>query len=130
MTTSSETVPENSGRHWLGPFLRRLHFYAGILIGPFILVAALSGAAYAISPTLEKFVYAEQLSVPPTDHPLPLAAQIKAANATIGDGAAPSAVRPAPEPGDTTRVMYSDPNVGRERIPGDLRRSIHRRGGR
>ena len=59
---------------WLGPLLRRLHFYAGILIGPFILIAALTGAAYAISPTLEKLVYADQLSVPATDDPLPLAA--------------------------------------------------------
>ena len=65
MTTPSSTVPENSGSEptrcrdhpgrsvpWLGPLLRRLHFYAGILIGPFILIATLTGAAYAISPTL------------------------------------------------------------------------------
>jgi uncharacterized iron-regulated membrane protein len=135
MTTPSETMPENSGppstdnrndrktdtnerqpdrrpAPWFGPLLRRLHFYAGILIGPFILVAALSGAAYAISPQLEKIVYAEQLSIPPTDHPLPLADQVKAADAVIGDNAEPSAVRPAPEPGATTRVMYSDPDLG------------------
>ncbi|WP_210604158.1 PepSY-associated TM helix domain-containing protein [Brevibacterium oceani] len=128
MTTPSDTMPENSGQvstggrnerqsdrrpsPWFGPLLRRLHFYAGILIGPFILIAALSGAAYAISPQLEKIVYADQLSVPPTDHPLPLAAQIESANATFGGGAEPSAVRPAPEPGDTTRVMYADPSLG------------------
>ncbi|WP_426936833.1 PepSY-associated TM helix domain-containing protein [Brevibacterium sp. LE-L] len=134
MTTPSSTVPENSGDRptdrpsdrrpdqadrqparpsaWFGPLLRRLHFYAGILVGPFILIAALSGALYAISPTLEKVVYAEQLSVPPTDDPLPLAAQVEAANAVIGGEATPSAVRPGPEPGDTTRVMYSDPSLG------------------
>lgn len=98
---------------WLGPLLRRLHFYAGILIGPFILIAALTGAAYAISPTLEKLVYADQLSVPATDDPLPLADQIDAANTVIaGSDSTLSAVRPAPEPGDTTRVMYSDPSLG------------------
>ncbi|MFE1082702.1 PepSY-associated TM helix domain-containing protein [Brevibacterium sediminis] len=132
MTTPSSTVPESSGPEptshrnhpdhpdhpdrpipWLGPLLRRLHFYAGILVGPFILIAALTGAAYAISPTLEKLVYADQLSVPATDDPLPLAAQVDAANTVIaGSDSTLSAVRPAPEPGDTTRVMYSDPSLG------------------
>ena len=129
MTTPSSTVPESSGPEptshrnhpdlsdrpipWLGPLLRRLHFYAGILIGPFILIAALTGAAYAISPTLEKAIYADELSVPATDDPLPLADQITAANTVIGGSDATlSAVRPAPEPGDTTRVMYDDPSLG------------------
>ncbi|MCU4298631.1 PepSY domain-containing protein [Brevibacterium permense] len=124
MTTPSSTVPENSdsntrplrprrGRPWLGQLLRRLHFYAGILIGPFILIAALTGAAYAISPTVERAIYADELSVPATDHPLPLADQIEAANTVIKDSDATlSAVRPAPEPGDTTRVMYDDPSLG------------------
>src|SRR5690606_35154667 len=50
---------------------------------------------------------------PATDHPLPLADQIEAANTVIGDSDATlSAVRPAPEPGDTTRVMYDDPSLG------------------
>lgn len=32
--------PPNQGRRpWFGLLLRRLHFYAGLLIGPFILVA-------------------------------------------------------------------------------------------
>lgn len=124
MTTPSSTVPENSdpttqplqlrrGRPWLSQLLRRLHFYAGILVGPFILIAALTGAAYAISPTLEKLVYADQISVPAADDPLPLADQLEAANTAIGHSDSRlSAVRPAPEPGDTTRVMYSDPSLG------------------
>ena len=29
---------------WLGPLLLRLHFYAAILVGPFLLVSAASGA--------------------------------------------------------------------------------------
>lgn len=129
MTTPSSTVPESSGPEpthhrdhpvhsdrpvpWFGPLLRRLHFYAGILIGPFILIAALTGAAYAISPTLEKAIYADELSVPATDDPVPLADQIDAANTVIGvSDSTLSAVRPAPEPGDTTRVMYDDPSLG------------------
>src|SRR5690606_24497464 len=105
--------PRDRSVPWLGQLLRRLHFYAGILIGPFILVAALTGAAYAISPTVERAIYADELSAPATDHPLPLADQIEAANTVIGDSDATlSAVRPAPEPGDTTRVMYDDPSLG------------------
>ena len=117
MTTPSSTVPESSGPEpthhrdhpdrpdrpipWFGPLLRRLHFYAGILVGPFIIIAALTGAAYAISPTLEKRVYADQLSVPATGDPLPLADQIEAANTEIGGSDSTlSAVRPAPAPGD------------------------------
>ena len=129
MTTPSSTVPESSGPEpthhrdhpdrpdrpipWFGPLLRRLHFYAGILVGPFIIIAALTGAAYAISPTLEKRVYADQLSVPATGDPLPLADQIEAVNTVIGSSDwTLSAVRPAPETGDTTRVMYDDPSLG------------------
>lgn len=60
---------------WLGPLLLRLHFYAAILVGPFLLVSAASGALYALSPQLEKMVYAEALAAPSDAAPLPLAAR-------------------------------------------------------
>lgn len=123
MTLRTSSLPENSDpqterhRHrpagpWFGPLLRRLHFYAGILIGPFILIAALSGALYALSPQLEKIVYADQLTTSTSGPSLPLTEQIEAANAVVGDEDTLSAVRPAPEPGTTTRVMYADPQLG------------------
>lgn len=66
-------------RGWFGQFLRRLHFYAGIFVGPFILIAAISGALYAVSPQIEKAVYAHELYAPKADTYLPLAEQIDAA---------------------------------------------------
>lgn len=102
---------------WFGEMLLRLHFYAGILVGPFILIAALSGALYALSPTIEQAVYARELRAPVTATTVPLAARIEAAEAHLaasgdGGGAVLSAVRPAPEPGDTTRVMFTQEGLG------------------
>lgn len=99
-------TPTSQG--WLGPLLLRLHFYAAILVGPFLLISAASGALYAVSPQLEKVVYAEALTVPADGAARPLAAQVDAAQAYIGPDAQLTAVRPAPQPGDTTRVMFAD----------------------
>ncbi|GAA1753513.1 PepSY-associated TM helix domain-containing protein [Kocuria aegyptia] len=89
----------------------RLHFYIGVFIGPFLLVAAVSGAFYALSPQLERVVYAEALTGTVTAQPLSLDAQVAAAQAAAGLETAPAAVRPAPE-GGTTRVMFTDPALG------------------
>lgn len=97
---------------WFGALARRLHFLAGILVGPFILVAAVSGALYALTPTLEQIVYAHELHVPAPDETLSLAAQIEIAEEHVGRTASLSAVRPAPEPGDTTRIMFADESLG------------------
>lgn len=100
--------PESRG--WFRAFLLRLHFYAGILAGPFLLIAAVSGGLYAITPQLEQAVYAKELHVPAVARPLPLSAQVKAAMDSAG--ATPVAVRPAPGPEDTTRVLFADPSLG------------------
>jgi uncharacterized iron-regulated membrane protein len=92
---------------WLGPLLLRLHFWAAIVVGPFILVAALTGAAYALAPTLERVVYVDELTAPGTGPALSLADQVEAAERVVGDGGELVAVRPAPEPGDTTRVLFT-----------------------
>jgi uncharacterized iron-regulated membrane protein len=102
---------------WFGQLLLRLHFYAGILVGPFILAAALSGAIYALTPVIEQIVYGHELHVPVSDTPvseqLTLAEQTAIAQAHVGgDGATPSAVRPAPEPGATTRIMFTGAGLG------------------
>lgn len=112
MTTTLPTPPTSPPRPaprrgWFGALLVRLHFYAGILVGPFILVAALSGAIYAIAPTIEQGVYARQLHAPASDTQLSLGEQVEIAEAHVGGDATLSAVRPAPEPGDTTRVMFA-----------------------
>ncbi|MFN2411318.1 MAG: PepSY-associated TM helix domain-containing protein [Halomonas sp.] len=92
--------------------ISRLHFYVGLLVGPFILVAALSGIAYVISPALEAWVYQDALQGTQQGDVQPLSTQITAAQHYLGSGASPDAVRPAPEPFDTTRIMFSDPALG------------------
>ena len=86
--------------------LIRLHLYVGLLVGPFIFVAALSGLIYALTPQLENQLYARELFTDSRGSVLPLAEQIRLAQAQVGGSATLSAVRPAPEPGTTTRVMF------------------------
>lgn len=102
----------STSRGWFPQLLLRLHFYAAIFVGPFILVAATSGALYALTPQIEQVVYAEQLHAPEADSYLPLSDQIEAANAFTNSEETIVAVRPAPEPGDTTRVMYVGEGLG------------------
>ena len=114
-TRLGKTYPSLSSRGrrpWFGPLLRRLHFYAGILVGPFILVAATSGALYALTPALEQVVYDHELHAPATDASVPLDEQVETAQDHIGEDAAVTAVRPAPEAGDTTRVMFAQDGLG------------------
>ena len=118
-TAASAVPPRRSApaRGWVGPLLRRLHFYAGILVGPFIFVAATSGALYALSPQLERVVYADELSAPSVEAPqnlppLSLEKQVAAAQNATGGEETILAVRPAPERGDTTRVLYAAEGLG------------------
>lgn len=111
---TDSTRPDTSGAEshgWFREFVLRLHFYAGILAGPFLLVAALTGGLYAITPQLEQAVHAKELHVPAVTQPQPLSAQVQAAMDAVG-GASPVAVRPAPGPKDTTRVLFADPSLG------------------
>ena len=105
------TGPDRPGA-WalLRPLVLRLHFYAGVLVGPFLLVAALSGGLYALSPQLERVVYADLLEGGSPSADVPLADQVATAqDVTTVDGLV--AVRPAPE-GGTTRVLFDDGSMG------------------
>jgi uncharacterized iron-regulated membrane protein len=108
MTTTA--TPSRTSFAWRGLFLR-LHFYAGVLVGPFVLIAALTGVLYALTPQLESWIYSDQLRVPVSSQQLPLARQIDAALAASPHGSL-VAVRPAPEPGDTTRVLFAEEGLG------------------
>ncbi|KPQ20817.1 PepSY-associated TM helix domain-containing protein [Halomonas sp. HL-93] len=92
--------------------ISRLHFYVGLFVGPFILVAALSGIAYVASPALETWVYQDTLKGTEQGDVRALSTQIAAAQHHLNSTASPDAVRPAPELGDTTRIMFSDPSLG------------------
>ncbi|MFE5594189.1 PepSY-associated TM helix domain-containing protein [Streptomyces sp. NPDC056549] len=94
----------------LRPLVLRLHFYAGVLVAPFLLVAAVSGLLYALSFQAEKVVYAHELEVPVGDTTLPLSRQVDIAREANPDGTV-TAVWPGAEPGATTRVLMADPDV-------------------
>lgn len=114
-THAPETRAPSDGRKtasWFYPFLRRLHFYIGLLVGPFIFIAAFSGGLYVISPQIEKLIYADALNGDASGAPHSLADQIKAARTAV-PGLHLAAVRPAPTPGQTTRVMFDDPSLDR-----------------
>lgn len=92
--------------------LRRLHFYIGLFVAPFIFIAALSGTLYVMTPQLEQLIYRDTLTVQPVGEAHSLTAQIDAARAYAGSQAHIYAVRPAPDATDTTRVQFSDPELG------------------
>lgn len=90
----------------LRPLVLRLHFYAGVLIAPFLLVAAVTGLLYAGSFQAEKLLYAHELRVPVGTTQLPISEQVAAARTSHPEGVI-SAVRPSPEAGATTRVLLT-----------------------
>ncbi|MGP3924090.1 PepSY-associated TM helix domain-containing protein [Streptomyces sp. 8N616] len=103
-----------SARAALRPLVLRLHFYAGLLVAPFLLVAAATGLLYAASFQIEKAVYAHELRVPVGETTVPLARQVEAALDAHPDGTL-TAVWPSAETGATTRVLLSDPSVDEDK---------------
>lgn len=87
--------------------ITRLHFLAGLFVGPFVFIAAFSGLLYALTPQVEQQLYAEQLRTDSRGPSLPLAQQIEAAEASLSVPGSLAAVRPAIGPGFSTRVMFS-----------------------
>ncbi len=79
----------------LRPLVLRLHFYAGVLVAPFLLVAAATGFLYAGAFQAERLVYAHELTVPVGDRELPISQQVAAARTAHPEGTV-SAVRPSP----------------------------------
>lgn len=92
--------------------LRRLHFYIGLFIAPFIFIAALTGTLYVVTPQLENALYHQQLFTSSTGIDQPLSAQVARASEFIGSNMKIAAVRPAPHQGDTTRVMFFRDDLG------------------
>ncbi|MCG7606282.1 MULTISPECIES: PepSY-associated TM helix domain-containing protein [Mycobacterium] len=109
-TPESPPSPPVAATHYRA-FLQRLHFYAGLFVGPFLLIAAISGGLYAIAPTIEQFAYRDQLQTHSTGDMLAVTEQVRAAQAQRPDLTV-TAVRPATGPGETTRVMFDDPSLG------------------
>ena len=110
--TLTPTPPPLTRRGWR-PLIARLHFYAGVLVAPFILVAAVTGGLYALAPTMERFVYADVLFVEPTGEPLPLSDQAAAARNAFPD-LMMTGMRPPATGTESTRVYFGDPALDEE----------------
>ncbi|SBS35529.1 PepSY-associated TM helix [Marinomonas spartinae] len=91
--------------------ITRLHFYIGMFVAPFIFIAALTGTVYVLTPQLEAYVYKHELKTDSTGPNKPLTEQVAAARQSLSKDLTLFAVRPAPLPGDTTRVMFLDPST-------------------
>ncbi|MFE9021024.1 PepSY-associated TM helix domain-containing protein [Streptomyces sp. NPDC007808] len=101
-------APPSSPSRWapLRPLILRLHFYAGVLVAPFLLVAAATGFLYAGAFQAEKLAYAHEMTVPVGDEKLPISQQVAAARKAHPEGTI-SAIRPSPQDDASTRVMLS-----------------------
>jgi uncharacterized iron-regulated membrane protein len=104
------TRVRRGGLTGLRPLLLRLHFYAGVFVAPFVLIAAVTGLLYTVSPQLEHLVHAHELMVSIHGQQIPLAEQVAIAQQTLPDGTL-TEIRPAPEPGSTTRVRFNIPDL-------------------
>ena len=104
----------------LRPLLLRVHFYAGVLVAPFLVVASLTGIAYVFSPQLSDAVYAEQLLVGPhSGVPRPLDEQVAAARAAHPEGTVTAVVDPG-DPARTTGVVLAV-----DGLPDDVARTVY-----
>ncbi|RKS76715.1 putative iron-regulated membrane protein [Actinomadura pelletieri DSM 43383] len=114
-----------SARREVWPLVRRLHFYAGVFVAPFLALAALTGLAYAFTPQFDAVVYSDELRVDRVAGArLPLADQVRAAMA-VQPGTVATVVPPAeadastqvvlsvPGLGEKDRTVYVDPYTGR-----------------
>ncbi|MEU2736139.1 PepSY-associated TM helix domain-containing protein [Streptomyces sp. NPDC007095] len=110
-----------------GALLARLHFYSGVLVAPFLLVAAVTGLLYTFTPQLDSLIYGKELHVSRTgDSVLPLSEQVAAARAEHPKGTL-IAVRPGsghdttqadfalPQLGEKAHTVYVDPYTGKVR---------------
>lgn len=110
MTHSASTVQGTRAAFLL--LLRRLHFYIGLFVGPFIFIASLTGTLYVITPSIEGMIYKTALKVSPHGTAKPLDQQVSVARHYLGEQAVISAVRPAPSVDDTTRVQFVEAGLG------------------
>lgn len=90
------------------PIVARLHAIAGILITPLILVATMTGFCYALAPTMEQWVYRDQIFANSIDgaHES-VEKQVQAAQAVAG-GRELIAVQLFDDPVHNTRVLFAD----------------------
>lgn len=87
--------------------MSRLHKTAGVLIAPFLIVAALSGFFYALAPSIESVVYKNEIVVSGSGEAHSLDEQIAAAQKVYPDLAV-SKVQAFDDSAKNTRVLFAD----------------------
>ena len=90
--------------------LSRLHKFTGVIIAPFLIVAALSGFLYALAPTFEPWIYHDEVTATAQGSPRSLDEQIAAAQRQHPDGTVVR-VEPSEDPQETPRVLFDDPTA-------------------
>lgn len=102
-------LPARRGRGSYG-IIHRLHSVAGVFVAPLLVVSALSGFIYAFAPTLENVVYRAEITASSTQGAHSLSEQVNAARA-VHPSLKLSAVQSFDDPGQTTRVLFDDPEL-------------------
>ncbi|WP_241622435.1 DUF2534 family protein [Rosenbergiella australiborealis] len=110
MTDCVTTASKSNSAFML--LLRRLHFYIGLCVGPFIFIASFTGMLYVITPSIEAWLYKPTLTVIPMGDTQPLSQQIAVARQYLHQSGSIAAVRPAPSATSTTRIQFSQPGLG------------------
>lgn len=106
--------PTRKPRGTFGPLLLRLHFYAGLFVAPFLIVAALTGLAYTLTPQIDRLVHGHELTATgDSENPRPLSEQITAARTTHPGGTI-ATIRPG-EGDATTQVDFNVPGLENDR---------------
>lgn len=94
----------------LRPTLYRMHSWAGVLVAPFLVVAALTGLLYALSPSLEQIVYRDALTTSATGEHIPVSRAIAAAREVHPDLDL-AGVQVDEREDATVRVLFADPSL-------------------
>lgn len=105
----------------------RWHFYAGLMVAPFVLLLCITGSLYLFDREIEGLVYRDLMQVPAVSEPLPLMDQQAAVLRAYPGGAVKRITLPErpTEAGQwlvtrnsSDRLVFVDPGSGR--ITGDL----------
>jgi uncharacterized iron-regulated membrane protein len=95
---------------------RRLHFVAGIVVAPFLLVLCLTGLVYVFSPQIHDSLYRAQLHVADAGGTRdPVSEQVRAALAAHPEGRLVAVVTPS-DVDRTTRVTLSVPGLAENQV--------------
>lgn len=99
------------GMSGLRVIARRVHFLAGVVVSPFLVVLSLTGLVYVFSPQIHDSLYQSQLYVNRVGTtPRPVSDQVRAALNAHPEATLQQVIT-SPDPNRTTRVVLSVPGL-------------------